>query len=59
MSTQSDFDTKVAFVKGWTYGGSKVTNDEKLACYGLFKSAPPRPRPRDARVSIRARSAGR
>ena len=37
MSTQSDFDAKVAFVKSWTYGGSKVTNAEKLACYGLFK----------------------
>jgi len=37
MSTQSDFDAKVAFVKGWTYGGSKVTNAEKLACYGLYK----------------------
>ena len=37
MSTQSDFEAKVAFVKGWTYGGSKVTNAEKLACYGLFK----------------------
>ena len=37
MSTQSDFDAKVAFVKKWTYGGSKVTNAEKLACYGLYK----------------------
>ena len=25
------------FVKNWTYGGSKVTNDEKLTCYGLYK----------------------
>lgn len=37
MSTQADFDAKVAFVKGWTHGGSKVTTAEKLACYGLFK----------------------
>ena len=34
---QEDFDAKVAFVKSWTYGGSKVTNDEKLTCYGLYK----------------------
>ena len=27
----------VRFCQGWTYGGSKVTNAEKLACYGLFK----------------------
>lgn len=35
--SQEDFDAKVAWVKAWTYGGSKVTNDEKLRCYGLFK----------------------
>ena len=35
--TQEAFDTKVAWVKAWTYGGEKVTNDEKLKCYGLFK----------------------
>jgi|Transcript_15901 acyl-CoA-binding protein len=35
--SQEDFDAKVAFVKSWTYGGSKVTNDEKLTCYGLYK----------------------
>ena len=36
MSTQSDFDAKVAFVK-LDVRGSKVTNAEKLACYGLYK----------------------
>ena len=40
---QEDFDAKVAFVKSWTYGGSKVTNDEKLTCYGLYKRVAPAP----------------
>ena len=39
MSTE-DFDAKVAWVKAWTYGGTKVTNEEKLTCYGLYKLVP-------------------
>jgi len=54
---QEDFDAKVAFVKSWTYGGSKVTNDEKLTCYGLYKRVAPAPE--RARPRADARGAGR
>ena len=54
---QEDFDAKVAFVKSWTYGGSKVTNDEKLTCYGLYKRVAPAPARAQPRAD--ARGAGR
>lgn len=37
MTLEEDFQAKVEFVKNWEGGGKKVTNAEKLACYGLFK----------------------
>ena len=39
MGIEADFEAKLAFVKGWTTGGKKATNEEKLTCYGLFKQA--------------------
>ena len=40
MSAAERFEEKCAFVKGWTTPGSKkVTNAEKLTCYGLFKQS--------------------
>mmetsp|Transcript_24366 Transcript_24366/g.76141 ORF Transcript_24366/g.76141 Transcript_24366/m.76141 type:complete len:93 (+) Transcript_24366:58-336(+) len=36
---ETKFQQKLDFVKNWTGGGKKVTNDEKLTCYGLFKQA--------------------
>ncbi|KAJ1457967.1 acyl-CoA-binding protein [Pelagophyceae sp. CCMP2097] len=37
---EAKFTAKIEWVKNWTTAGSKkVTNDEKLTCYGLFKQA--------------------
>ncbi|KAJ8603296.1 hypothetical protein CTAYLR_006970 [Chrysophaeum taylorii] len=39
VDVEAKFQEKLAFVKTWSTGGKKTTNEEKLTCYGLFKQA--------------------